>query len=249
MIHETEELDPYLWTARAPGSAEIMALEGELQALRWQPRSLALPGAAVEISRERGEGRGRPRASRPAGATDPGPERSSWWPAVAAGVCAAAAVFALLAWLRPGQGPEREPPPAAAPAGSPDLEDPFSSTPEGPGFTAPIRPDPRTAPQPGSRVSPDLKDPFAGRHQAAPPSQPKPEPKPRPKPKSNSKQHSPDLMDPFAGPREDAEPAEQQGEPRDAEPPTLTDPFSGERREVDVHSPDLKDPFARDASD
>lgn len=205
--------DDALWTGQA-GDAELEAIEDTLGTLRWQPRELELGGAPEEA---------------PVIATVPrASSRRRVLVPVLVGVVAAAAVFALLVWLRPAVFSAPAPiNPVAPPATeqprrvSPDLKDPFAR----PDIDEPTSPpEPEVPPEPGT-LSPDLKDPFAGTRR---------DPPPRPKPR----EPSPDLKDPFERSRAD----EPEAKPR----PKLQDPFGGESKEVDPNSPDLKDPFQRD---
>lgn len=210
--------DDALWTGQGD-DAELEAIEDTLGTLRWQPRELELGGEVGEV----GEG-----AEAPVIATVPrASNRRRVLVPVLVGVVAAAAVFALLVWLRPAVFSAPAPINPVAPPSteqprrvSPDLKDPFAR----PDIDAPTLPPEPEAPPEAGTTSPDLKDPFAGTRREPPP------PKPR--------EPSPDLKDPFK--RSGAD--EPEAKPR----PKLQDPFGGEPKEVDPNSPDLKDPFRRD---
>lgn len=186
----SEDDDEYLWSGQGTGSEDVAAIERSLARLRWRPQPLVLPSSLVEAERA----------------------RSNWWPAVAAGLVAAAAVLAVLLWPKLDSGssnPDRAINPTAPPS-SPDLKDPFGPR-DSRGFTDPItdEPDPQVAPTP----SPDLKDPFAGKDD--PPAPPKPRPRSR-------NGESPDLKNPFGDSRSDPDP-----EPAPSgTSPDLKDPFS-----------------------
>lgn len=226
----SDEHDEYLWSGRGSASSDVATIERELRALAWTPRELALPAAPTPIPIARDD-RSKPRAARAAN------DGRAWAPVLAA-LAAAAAVFAVIVWLR---GPSDEPAddvrsrqPSIEPAGrpSPDLKDPFAGDTESPSFPTPsVAPDPKDhvtdAPEtaPPRRVSPDLSDPFADSASAPDNTPPAPTKKRTP---------SPELADPFEG---DVQPRE---------PGKLYDPFTGKPADwSNKASPDLKDPFER----
>jgi hypothetical protein len=199
----TEHDDEYLWSGQGTAGDDVAELERSLAPLRWRPQPLVLPSPEI------------PTAIAEVVALDR-PSKTKWWPAVAAGLVAAAAVLALLLWPGPNAG-VGDPGPTVNPA-APPLKDPFA--PRDPaGFTAPItHSDPPVAPS----VSPDLVDPFAAR--SDPPARPEPK-------RRSSDDPSSDLKNPF----KDSQPADER-----------VDPFEDRRDSSSKHSPDLKDPFARD---
>jgi hypothetical protein len=238
------EVDPYLWTGEGEADSLLARVEGELGSLRWQPRGLPSAGAELVLpSRESSSSGRRRREDR--GEVLAGPPR--WWPALVTGLAAAAAVFALLAWLRPLPSSQV---PDVNPAGSPQLEDPFGS---GGGAI-----EDRARESRGPReLRPDLKDPFASDHADT-----DEVPDKREDPQPGRRRVSPDLKDPFAGAADGEErrvprqelldpygdaPAERRGSAKRDEgaAPTFKDPFSVDEREANPRSPDLKDPFAR----
>jgi hypothetical protein len=178
----SEHDEEYLWSGQGTASEDVAAIERSLARLRWRPQPLVLPSVA-EAERA----------------------RSSWWPALAAGLVAAAAVLAVLLWAKLDAGssnPERAIQPTAPPS-SPDLEDPFEPSSD--------EPEPQVAPT----ISPDLKDPFEETAEPPKPAKPRPHPrdgespdlknpfgnsrtKPEPEPKPTPSGTSPDLKDPFA---------------------------------------------------
>src|SRR5690606_16383658 len=133
--------DDYLWTGRGPVSLEVAGLERGLRELRWRPREIEIGAASPAVEPDRD-----PRANQPA-------DESRWWPPLVAGLLAAAAVLAVLLWLRSTSEDRHEPAPpepSAQPSGSPpagELVDPF-------GPDAPMFPPPVANP-------PELVDPFA----------------------------------------------------------------------------------------
>jgi hypothetical protein len=236
MTNEHDEHDDYLWTGEGAVSLEVAALERELRPLAWKPRELAVP-AVAELHPVT-----EPRSAAPA-AND-----SRGWTPIIAALAAAAAVFAVIIWLR---GPTDDAPspnpdgpttqPVVQPAGrpSPDLKDPFADDSPAPSFPSPsgVAPnlkdpfahDPKRPAQ--NRPSPDLKDPFAGSAQT---------PSAVPAPHSNGSSQSVDLADPF----ESGDGRGTQKPPRN--PGKLVDPFTGDAAKPPPQtSPDLKDPFKR----
>jgi hypothetical protein len=227
------EQDDYLWDAEGAATHDVAALERELRPLAWTPRELAIPidAAAIPI-----RGESPPREPTPA-AND-----SRGWAPLIAGLAAAAAVFAVLMWLRgPDEQPASEPDtstqPSVQPTGrptSPDLKDPFANgTPESPAEPAPSLKDPFSKadgePRPRRRVSPDLKDPFANSASS----------QPAPPAPTGKRTPSPDLVDPFGG-----DDGKRRSKP--AKPGKLHDPFTGNQADPPKQpSPDLQDPFAR----
>lgn len=246
----------YLWTGEAPVDVEVAQLERELESLRWTHRPLELPAreAQAPSTKTRPPLELAPREQTREARVIELPRRDrGWWPALAAGLAVAAAVFGVILALR-AVALQPPAPDEAAPAGSPspDLKDPFAPDDgdpaqsgddfERPGRDAPSLVDPfgDEAKQPPAprRLSPDLKDPFAD----SPASQP-PKPKRRSRSKSGERRLSPDLKDPFA-PDDDDDGSQDQADARDErEPGKLYDPFSGEARETPKHAPDLRDPF------
>jgi hypothetical protein len=216
----SDDHDEYLWTGQGHVTLEIAELERELRSLRWRSRELSLPDADEAIE--------------PAKVVKVANETHGWSPLIA-GLLAAAAVLALLVWLRGSSDSPTEPmptEPTVQPSGPPagELVDPF-------GGHAPTLPTPSSDPpklvDPFSHepapsrpaTSPDLTDPFYNSPIAPPP----------PPPRARKPAPSPDLKDPFG--------SSKPSKPR--EPGTLYDPFSGEQKPTPKSSPDLKDPFGR----
>lgn len=199
----SESDDEYLWSGEGAPSEDMVAIEQTLGVLRWRPQALVLPGEGDVSVRE-----ARPRER----------ERGSWWPMLAAGLVAAAAVLALLMW-RGGSTPEIEAPQTTvdptAPPPSPDLKDPFG----------PSQPSAPTVDTESPKV-PDLKDPFGNLEQPEPPRERERKPKRPTGP-------SPDLKDPFRNSPSEQEPAGK-----------LLDPFGGAKQDPQPRSSDLKDPFS-----
>lgn len=254
----SDESDDYLWSGQGPVVLEIASLERELGSLRWQPRELPLPAESPSVE-PIGFTPAEPHLPCPhAGriARRPNDDAPGWSPWIA-GLLAAAAVIALLVWLRgAAERPSAPPPPdpTVQPSGSPpagELLDPFGG--DALEFPMPSADPPKLldpfsdAPEPSPPSSPDLpnlpnlKDPFAGRsHEGTPNpdlvdpfynSQPAPKP---PRPREGTP--SPDLKDPF-GKSEPSKPLE---------PGKLQDPFGGDDQKAPSNNkPDLKDPFAR----
>lgn len=223
----SEHDDEYLWSGQGTASEHVAGLERSLVSLRWRPQELVLPAAdakppiAEVAALDRARARGSGEVER---------ARANWWPAVAAGLVAAAAVLALLLW--PGSdvgGSDRDPAiNPVAPPSSPDLKDPFG--PRDPAEDAASGPDLKDpfagqADPPARSVSPDLKDPFA-RPSDAPTRR---EPKPRSPDDASS-----DLKNPFG---------DSQPEPERAD--EIVDPFGDRNDPPPTTSPDLKDPFSR----
>jgi hypothetical protein len=185
----SEHDDEYLWSGQGSASEDVAAIERTLGRLRWRPQPLVLPS---EVEAE--------------------PARSSWWPALAAGLVAAAAVLAVLLWAKLDAGssnPERAIQPTAPPS-SPDLEDPFEPITDAP--------EPQVAPT----ISPDLKDPFEGTTEPPKPAEPRPRPR---------EGESPDLKNPFHDSDELVDPyRSRRKSPGDSAPsgtsPDLKDPFA-----------------------
>jgi hypothetical protein len=179
----TEEHDDWLWTGEGPVSLEVAGIERELRTLAWQPRALVLPESTTER------------------------HSSRWWTPLLAGLAAAAAVLALLMWLRDREEPNAPADPSVQPSGppSPELVDPFGS--DAPSVETPVL------------EEPELVDPFANEPSSPPPPLPAPRPQgPRTSP------DLPDLKDPFQNSRD-----ETPSEPRCKSPsssPDLKDPFS-----------------------
>jgi hypothetical protein len=214
----SEHDDEYLWSGQGSASEDLAVLERSLGTLRWRPQSLVLPSTQAEPEIIRlDEARERRGAEIRRAA-------ANWWPAMAAGLVAAAAVLALLLWPGRRDWDVVDPSPTVhptAPPTSPDLKDPFGPR-ESEGFTAPITEPDRPIPP---TVSPDLKDPFAN------PETPEVRPRPRNDPSSSS---SSDLKNPFKDSPSASDRAEE-----------LRDPF-GDRQDESptTSSPDLVDPFA-----
>jgi hypothetical protein len=190
----TEEHDDWLWTGEGPVALELAGIERELRSLAWRPRALVLPAtpSPIELRRQ---------------STTERHESSRGWTPLLAGLAAAAAVLALLVWLRDRGEPPAPADPAAHPSGSPspDLKDPF-------GNDAPSVPTPVVEQPPEPPSSPDLKDPFANAPDPTPPA-----------PRRRDPSTSPDLKDPFQGSRDSA-PSERTESPNGS--PDLKDPFS-----------------------
>lgn len=264
-MNDSSDSSDYLWTRAGTVDADIEAVEDALRPLGWQARPLRFPEAqvaqvaqvaqlaqvaspVVELASRRPEARREPDDER-RGAV------GRWWPAVFAGVAAAAAVFAASFFLH-GQGPE---------APRREIESPVepASQPPSPAFPGDPDPDPDPSsnpdPWPGPSVtpSPDLKDPFSsidGRIEARPgeladPFADRPTTRPRSPGDAGGKKRrsSPDLKDPFGG---SGEPYEEPNHlPEDllvdpSERPGVKDPFGDPPPPSPKVSPDLQDPFA-----
>lgn len=228
----SDDQDDYLWTGEGGALADVAALERELRTLAWTPRPLALPVAAKVVPLRRSDRERTPRVA----------DDARGWTPILAAVAAAAAVLAVLAWLRsPNDDAVREPDtttiPAIQPTGrpSPDLKDPFANDSKQAPSVAPNLVDPfgQPDPQPSPRrqASPDLKDPF---YKSTAPAKPPASPAPISDP-----DRSADLVDPFGNDQRDRQ-------TRQRKPGKLYDPFSGKQADPPPNtSPDLKDPFKR----